>query len=423
MAGIYRPRHPERTVLYRVLFHYFDRFLSEYESRFEKEYGFLRPIVKEVVERYLDCGNPRCGFARLRCPDCHAEHLLMFSCRTRGFCPSCHAKRLEEWGEWMREELLLDVPHRQVVFTIPRMLRIFFRYNRRLLGELCRSALRSLTRYFEAVTGSDLMPGVIAAIQTFGDRINLHPHLHFLVTEGGEDEAGAFHKVSRIDDSRLAELFARDVLGFLVGRELLSPEWAERLLSWRHTGFSVHSKVRAKTRKEAERVGKYMIRPLLSLERLSLDERAGQVCYRYGKEAKETERMDYLEFIARVTSHIPDKGQVTIRYFGLYANAHRGKLRKASHEAFPLRMVEEELRPIPAKGWAEMIRKVYEVDPLVCPQCGGTMKVIAFITDFPVVDRIINHLKLTFVADRPPPPQVAFQEPLMAAEASTEYFS
>ena len=48
---------------------------------------------------YLDCGNPRCGFARIRCPDCQAEHLLMFSCRTRGFCPSCHAKRLEEWGE------------------------------------------------------------------------------------------------------------------------------------------------------------------------------------------------------------------------------------------------------------------------------------------------------------------------------------
>jgi len=51
--------------------------------------------------------------------------------------------------------------------------------------------------------------------------------------------------------------------------------------------------------------------------------------------------MDYLEFIARVTSHIPDKGQVAVRYYGLYANAHRGKVRKS---AFPLalRMVEEE---------------------------------------------------------------------------------
>ncbi len=100
----------------------------------------------------------------------------------------------------MREELLLDVPHRQVVFTIPKMLRIFFKYNRRLLGELCRLALRSLIRYFEVVAGSPFTPGVIAAIQTFGDRINLHPHLHFLVTEGGVDEAGVFHKIPRLDD-------------------------------------------------------------------------------------------------------------------------------------------------------------------------------------------------------------------------------
>jgi hypothetical protein len=71
VPGIYRPRHPERTVLYRVLFHNFDRFLT--------------------------------------------------ACKTRGFCPSCHAKRREEWGQWVRETLLLDMPHRQVVLTIPKM--------------------------------------------------------------------------------------------------------------------------------------------------------------------------------------------------------------------------------------------------------------------------------------------------------------
>jgi hypothetical protein len=47
-----------------------------------------------------------------------------------------------------------------------------------------------------------------------------------------------------------------------------------------------------------------MIRPLLSLEHLSFDERTGQVGYQYGKKSQEVERMDYLEFIARVTSHI-----------------------------------------------------------------------------------------------------------------------
>jgi len=98
-CGRSRPRHPERTVLFRVLFHYFDQFLQEYESRFEKEYGFFRPIIKAVVERSLDCGNPRCGFARVRCPSCGEERRLMFSCRSRGFCPSCHAKRREEWGD------------------------------------------------------------------------------------------------------------------------------------------------------------------------------------------------------------------------------------------------------------------------------------------------------------------------------------
>jgi hypothetical protein len=49
-----------------VLFHHFDRFLAEYERRFKKEYGYFRPVIREVIERCLDCGNPRSGFARIR---------------------------------------------------------------------------------------------------------------------------------------------------------------------------------------------------------------------------------------------------------------------------------------------------------------------------------------------------------------------
>jgi hypothetical protein len=207
VAGIYRQRHPERTVFYRILFHYFEKFLLEYESRFEREYGFLRPVIKDVVEKYLECGNPMCGFARMRCPDCGEERLLMFSCKTRGFCPSCHAKRREEWGEWMREKLLLNVPHRQVVFTVPKMLRLFFRYKRALLSPLSLAAVQTLLKYFRAVTGFDLMPGVVAVIQTFGDRINFHPHVHVLVTGGGAAPDGAFHHVSRFHDETIQKIF------------------------------------------------------------------------------------------------------------------------------------------------------------------------------------------------------------------------
>jgi len=59
---------------------------------------------------------------------------------------------------------------------------------------------------------------------------------------------------------------------------------------------------------------------------------------------------------------------------------------------------------------------------MVCPKCGGRMKVIAFITEYAVVDRIIDHLKLTFVADKPPPSHVIEQVALTAAEESGEYF-
>jgi hypothetical protein len=132
--------------------------------------------------------------------------------------------------------------------------------------------------------------------------------------------------------------------------------------------------------------------------------------------------MDYLEFIARVTSYIPDKGQVTVRYYGLYANAHRGKIKKASLSPSALRVVEEDLKRILSKGWAETIRKVYELDPMVCPKCGGRMKVVAFLTEYAVVDRIIEHLKLRFVADKPPPSHIFEEVALTAAEESGEYF-
>jgi hypothetical protein len=68
-------------------------------------------------------------------------------------------------------------------------------------------------------------------------------------------------------------------------------------------------------------------------------------------------------------------------------------------EKNPFIIVEDECPRFPRRGWAEMIKKVFEVDPLTCPQCQGKMCIIAFITDYAVVDRIINHLKLTFVAE------------------------
>ena len=65
-----------------------------------------------------------------------------------------------------------------------------------------------------------------------------------------------------------------------------------------------------------------------------------------------------------------------VRYYVLYSNAHRGKIRKGGLDPSHPLIIEEEDHSVPSKGWAEMIRKVYEVNPLLCPECGAETKII-----------------------------------------------
>jgi hypothetical protein len=142
----------------------------------------------------------------------------------------------------MREKLLIDVPHRQVVFTIPKMLRVFFKYNRSLLSDICLCGKEALLKYFKAAAGRELTPGIIAVIQSFGSRINLHPHLHFLVSEAGSDRQERFHSVSRFNDDLLRELFTREVFSLLVRKQLINFTLVEKILHWRHSGgtWTIH---------------------------------------------------------------------------------------------------------------------------------------------------------------------------------------
>jgi hypothetical protein len=198
----------------------------------------------------------------------------------------------------------------QVVFTISKMLRLFFRFERSLLSSLCLASIQALSKYFTTVSDHELMPGMIAVIQTFGDRLNFHPHIHVLTTEGGTAPDGAFFRVSRFHDEVIQEIFTHEVFSLLLRKKLIGLPLVRKILSWRHTGFNVHSQVRAQTKSEAERVGKYMIRPLLSLKRLFFDKTEGKVRYQHSRHGSQEESMDYLEFIARVTFHIYRRSSV-----------------------------------------------------------------------------------------------------------------
>ena len=66
---------------------HFADYLKHYKEKHEKSHGYLRPIVEEVVNKYLECGDLSKGFARVVCKKCRREYLLAFSCRGRWFCP------------------------------------------------------------------------------------------------------------------------------------------------------------------------------------------------------------------------------------------------------------------------------------------------------------------------------------------------
>jgi hypothetical protein len=63
------------------------------------------------------------------------------------------------------------------------------------------------------------------------------------------------------------------------------------------------------------------------------------------------------------------------------------------------------------QNWARLIQKIYEVDPLVCPKCQGQMKIISFIEDLDIIEKILRHLGLWDIHNHDPP-QAVISEPV-----------
>ena len=105
-----------------------------------------------------------------------------------------------------------------------------------------------------------------------------------------------------------------------------------------------------------------------------------------------------LEFLAEFTQQIPPKGSHLVRYYGWYSNKSRGMRRKAaeatgSFDESPGTVGVEEASPSrSSQSWAMLIKRVYEVDPLSCPECGGQMAVVAFIEppQADVIEKILS---------------------------------
>ena len=292
----------------RLLESQYEQVKGQWEERFASRYGFWRGACEDAAYAFLDCGIFEHGFARVRCAGCRAESLVAFSCQRRGLCPSCAAKRGALFGALLAEEVLEDVGHLLWTFTITRMLRPYLLHHRELLGRLCQASWQVVRELMRVATGErHLQPGMVAVMQTSGDLLRWHPHIHAIASRGGWDRQG---------------------------------RWVP-------------------------------------------------------------------DFLALALQHVPQPRLHQVRYYGHYANAararraaadgtststivaHDGSLRADPGDDEPDAADRRRLRRL----WAQLLRRVYEVDPLTCRHCGGPMRILAFIQEPAAIRKILAHLQ------------------------------
>lgn len=257
---------------------------------------------------------------------------------------------------------------------------------------------------------------MVAALHTASSDLRWHPHVHALGTRGGWDRNGIWHPVPYVDEKAAELLFRQKVLSFLDNKGLLGPDRLELLDSWKsgHTGFSAHNRVTASAADAAglERLARYLLRPALSLERLELDGTVARYRHQQARRA-EGEAFDAAELLARLLMHVPAPRLHLVRYYGHYSSAARARRKEAeatTESSSPATPPDDQATASPEerrrlrRQWARLIRRIYEADPLLC-ECGHEMRVISFLTDPPVVDKILRHLeqKGSLESQRGPP--------------------
>lgn len=118
-------------------------------------------------EDYLKCGRLEHGFLRVRCESCHAEHLVAFSCKRRGFCPSCGVRRMVESAALLVDDVFPEQPVRQWVLSVPFPLRFLFASRPDVMGLVYRNIATHLIKK-AGFTKKTAQTGAVTLIQRFG---------------------------------------------------------------------------------------------------------------------------------------------------------------------------------------------------------------------------------------------------------------
>ena len=314
----------------------------------------------------------------------------------------------------MVAEVLPDVPYVSLTFTIPKILRKGFLFDRSLYGDLCRSAYAATRKFFEAQFPrlDRPVPAMVVSPQSWGSLLNRHAHAHALCSRGVFSRDGQFHGVPEdIDFSPLVGLFQEVFFKTLLKKEKVTQERIDLIRSWHNSGFNLNASRRIPEgdRAALESSLQYMERPPVSLDRLKYFD-DGRVLYT-GKFTPSlgTDRrlVSGLEFLASLVPHIALRYEARIRLYGAISTKIRlqfGWIQKEgtrNNRPDDIMVAEgdadSEFVRLRKKSWAQLIQKVWDEDPSLCKTCGRPMRIVSFIThpkQDDVIERILRHLNM-----------------------------
>ena len=189
----YERHRPEATLLYQLVEEHYPGFLAALAARGRTLPGY----VQQEFAAYPKSGRLDQGFPRVRCTQCHAERLVAYSCKRRGFCPSSAARRMVETAALLVDEVLPREPLRQRVLSVPFPLRYLFATDPATMGAVLGIVYRASAAHLvknAGLTQATGKTGAVTLIQRFGSALNLNIHFHLAVLDAvyelGESRRG-----------------------------------------------------------------------------------------------------------------------------------------------------------------------------------------------------------------------------------------
>jgi hypothetical protein len=357
--------------------------LKEYKQGHHLSYEQAR-----AANAIMNCRTPALGGVLKLCDNDGCGHwdFSYRSCKNR-HCPKCGAFEKAQWLE-AQKVWLLPIPYFHVVFTIDHVFNPLVWWNQEVLySHLIETAAQILKAYGRKYLGGEI--GFTLVLHTWGQSIQRHPHLHFIVTGGALVKTSDGYRWQAAKNNYLFPVkeFSRDFRGaFCTGVQKL---WQEGSLNTRDGNLDVTGMLRkAETtnwevfiqsplygpEKLIEYLGRYIFRIAISNHRI-LDLKHGQVTFQYydnrdGNKFKgQLKQMSLpaVKFIGRFLAHVLPSRFVRIRHFGL----HHGTCRKKLQQARRLLGLPMQLPVILQLKLIEWLKQILhmETDPRLCPKC------------------------------------------------------